>query len=394
MDRGDNNRPPGEASNEGAPPVNEGEGGRRGFPWGKFAVIAVLILLLLIAIPFACQALQGGGGDDAQQQEEGAPGQQDEGTPAGTDGAAGEGEEAAEEDAAQQGADGGSVASAELDELPEQTGDGTSVNVPRASISGASGWLAVRADDGGEPGEVLGYAPLQEGENTDVQVSLDTPVEGSGELFATVHADDPADGNFTYPDGDPTVESDGEAVQQSFAYDLSGAGEEAATDDQATDDAAADGAVGAVGADVNVGEQTGDGASVSVSGANLSGSSGWISVREDAGGEPGAVLGFAPLPEGENTDVEVPLDVALAGAGEVYVSVHADEPADGTFSYPDGDPTVEGAVEAVPYSVSGEGALPDTSGAVDTKTLNAVLGAALILFGALLFTARRRQQER
>ena len=73
------------------------------------------------------------------------------------------------------------------------------------------GWVAVHADDNGRPGEVLEYAPLREGENADVAVRLDRPAS-SGRLYAMVHADSPDDDRYTFPNGDPPVEADGQAV--------------------------------------------------------------------------------------------------------------------------------------------------------------------------------------
>lgn len=105
----------------------------------------------------------------------------------------------------------------------EQSGDGTTVTVPQARISGVDGWLAIHADDNGQPGEVLGHAPLREGENADVAVRLDKPAE-SGRLHAMVHADDPNDDSYTFPAGDPPVEADGQIVVEPVQYAVTGEG--------------------------------------------------------------------------------------------------------------------------------------------------------------------------
>jgi hypothetical protein len=51
-------------------------------------------------------------------------------------------------------------------------------------------------------------------------------------------------------------------------------------------------------------------------------STGWLVVRENIGGRPGAVLGYVPLNSGMNKDLTVPLR-ALPSSGTAIVSVHS-----------------------------------------------------------------------
>jgi hypothetical protein len=90
--------------------------------------------------------------------------------------------------------------------------------VPAATLEGTKGWLAVRANDGGEPGEVLGYSPLQAGTNNDVEVELDRPLDSSQRLYTTVHQERPADGKFTFPAEDPTATRGGQAAVEPIYY--------------------------------------------------------------------------------------------------------------------------------------------------------------------------------
>lgn len=220
---------------------------RRGRPWAWILAGIALLLLLLFLIPFACQALTGSGGDDAgsgagggQQEEtngaqgEGAGGAGDTGeattgsAPSGTTDASGE-------DTAPAGAtagDGEDAINADLASFGEVEGDGTSVTVPEASVTGTDGWLVIR-DAGGEEGTVLGHAPLPEGTSSDVTVELDDPV-GPGELYAMVHADDPADDDFTYPDGDPPIRSTEGVAVEPFEYAVTG--DEAASETPSGED--------------------------------------------------------------------------------------------------------------------------------------------------------------
>lgn len=238
------NRP----SNENAPRVPGEEGD--GAPWGKILAAVAALILLAILIPFACQAFGSGSDEGAGSQgssgseETSGEGNGGEGGSAGTDdnettGASGveetTGVEAAETNGSQEGR-----ATAELSGIGYQdNSDGESVTVPQAALSGSGGWLAIRADDGGEPGEVLGYAPLEEGENTDVEVEFDRPVESSQKLYAVVHAEDPADGDYTFPDGDPPIMQNGEMAAEPIQYAV--AGESEAADGDASDGDASDG---------------------------------------------------------------------------------------------------------------------------------------------------------
>lgn len=233
------NRP----SNEDAPRVPGEEGGR---PWGKIVLGLLLLLALALLIPFACQALQGSGeggsGDPgssgAQETTAEGPGSGQNGTAVGngnggttvaSDGqGAPDGEETTTQDAAgdggeQAGAEAGGAEARIADIGRAGSQDGRVVEIPRAEISGTEGWIAVHADDGGEPGEVLGVAPLSAGENTGIEVELDRPLDSSQRLYAMIHGEDPADGEYTFPDGDPPVEEGGEAVVEPFDYELASA---------------------------------------------------------------------------------------------------------------------------------------------------------------------------
>lgn len=235
-------------SNEGAPPADPEDRRRRGGPpWGRIIAALIGLLLLALLIPLACQALRGsdpgGSAGDTEGEQQGAAEEttreqaQGGGNTAASGGAAGEttsgaAAPAAGGDTAASGAAGGrtggeiaagAAPTAALDTGAEQSGDGTTVTVPQAEISGVDGWLAIHADDNGQPGEVLGRAPLREGENADVAVPLDAPAS-SGRLYAMVHADDPDDDRYTFPDGDPPVEADGQTVVEPIQYTVTGEG--------------------------------------------------------------------------------------------------------------------------------------------------------------------------
>lgn len=206
------NRP----SNQDAPRVPGEEGG--GTPWGKIIAALIGLLLLVVLIPLACQALRDSGdegfGSQPASESQGGGGAQGDGG----GGAAGE-TTAADESTGAQSAD--REVTGDIVGIERRSGDGTSVTIPEATISGADGWIAVHADNEGEPRAVLGEAPVKEGENISVEVPLDEPLNSSGRLYAMLHVDDPADGDYTFPDGDPPLDADGETVTEPFRYAVS-----------------------------------------------------------------------------------------------------------------------------------------------------------------------------
>lgn len=108
--------------------------------------------------------------------------------------------------------------------VQDQTGDGTAVTVPQASISGSNGWVVIHADDNGSPGAVLGQVFIQEGQSNDVSVPLDQPLSSSQTLYAMIHEDNPADQQYTFPqNGDAPVQADGQVVVKPFQFTLGGA---------------------------------------------------------------------------------------------------------------------------------------------------------------------------
>lgn len=216
-------------------PGEEDSGRKRPVLWIVLGL--VLLLLLAVLIPFACQAMGGGqGGNGGQGAQGGAEqgsddkgagdgaGNKARGDKAGGEGGTGPGKAAPGETASDGGGErsGGSGGTQEAAvtrlSARDQSGGGAAVTVPAATLEGTKGWLAVRADDGGGPGAVLGHAPLKAGANEDVRVELDRPLASSQRLYATVHAESPADGKFTFPADDPTATRGGRAAVQPISY--------------------------------------------------------------------------------------------------------------------------------------------------------------------------------
>ena len=85
-------------------------------------------------------------------------------------------------------------------------------------VAPANGWMVVhKTEDGMKPGPVIGYAPLKEGENTDVTAILTEEVASGGKVMLMLHGEDGGmqTGGFEYSLGakeDGPVKVDGNLV--------------------------------------------------------------------------------------------------------------------------------------------------------------------------------------
>jgi plastocyanin len=92
--------------------------------------------------------------------------------------------------------------------------DGT-VTIDEAVLADG-GWMVVHQAVNGNPGPVVGFAPLEPGVNENVVVDIDVS-QATPSLIAMLHVDDGNLGEYEFPDADPPVLVDGEMVIQSFA---------------------------------------------------------------------------------------------------------------------------------------------------------------------------------
>jgi hypothetical protein len=113
----------------------------------------------------------------------------------------------------------GAVAAQEND-TPSLTIEDQALYITVATVvSNGPGWVVVHADDNGSPGEVIGYAPVEDGENTDIEVELD-PNRITETLHVMLHEDTGEEGVFDFPDADPPVEVDGETLVTSITLQM------------------------------------------------------------------------------------------------------------------------------------------------------------------------------
>lgn len=225
---------------------------------------------------------------------------------------------------------------------------GVDATVTVASVSAPEpGWVVIHADEDGEPGEILGFQPVDAGESTDVRVELD-PTRLTGTLHAMLHVDAGEEGEFEFPGEDePVTGEQGAIVMQPF--DLTG--NALGVEEQAPDE------TNAVNVPLVLAEQAG-----------------WLVIHADEDGEPGPVIGFAAVEEGLNTDVQVEIDVAQA-TRTVYAMLHVDTGVEGEFEFPDEDPPAEGAEGSPivqPFTLTSISAAPGDSGGTASVSIQSI----------------------
>ena len=93
-----------------------------------------------------------------------------------------------------------------------QSSNGTAV-VVNSSVLPEGGYLVIHASEDGEAGEVLGNSSYFEpGEQENVTVMLDAPLDESQELIAMAHQDTNDNQVYEFPEADDPYTVDGDAV--------------------------------------------------------------------------------------------------------------------------------------------------------------------------------------
>lgn len=193
------------------------------------------------------------------------------------------------------------------------------------------GWLIVHADADGSPGPILGYSPVQTGENEDVVVEIDS-AQATETLYGMLHVDAGTEDVLDFPGGDdvPATDSQGNIVTPSFVLNIINS--VSASDQELADDET-----------VNIDEV-------------VSAGPGWLVVHADADGKPGAILGMTPVQKGVNMGVGVEIDSSNA-TETLYAMLHVDAGTEGAFDFPDGEdvPAVDasGNIVTPPFVISG-----------------------------------------
>ena len=211
--------------------------------------------------------------------------------------------------------------------VSDQDASGGKVTIEKV-VADQAGWLVIHITRNGAPGPVIGQAPIAEGSNENVEVTIDLD-QATQQLFAMLHLDGGTEGEYEFPGDDVPVFVDDVIVNVPFqaAFPTSDA---VAASDQASAD-------GTVTVDLVSATQPG-----------------WIVIHADADGGPGAVIGFAAIEVDNNANVGVEIDLDQATA-TLYAMLHLDLAAAGEYEFPGDDAPVfdaDGNVVLAPFTLT------------------------------------------
>lgn len=223
--------------------------------------------------------------------------------------------------------------------------DPSVVTIDSVTTDGDDLWVGIYPDEHVHPGEIIGVSNLVEGAEEpveDIEVELDDELQDEMVLWAVLHVDDPADGEFTHfddGDEDPPAEVDGDVVQASFTASL---------EDEDPDDP--------VDPAIVVSDQTleHDAADAVAVDEVTTPEAGYVAIHEGTEDTAHHIVGVSDLLEDETTaDLEIELD-RDAEDGEVFWAVLYYDDGAGQFDPDDhGDPktaqTFEVSVEPPPF---------------------------------------------
>ncbi len=241
--------------------------------------------------------------------------------------------------------------------------DGT-INIASVTTQ-QNGFVVVHADNGeGAPGPVIGFAPVTAGQNTDVAVELDS--EGVTDVvFPMLHVDTGEAGTYEFGQvegADGPVVIDGNVA----TFPITVGTPAMRVPDQIV-----------IGSDATMDMNPNPSLTAT---QVLSEGPGWLVVHADGGGQPGAVLGFAAVEDGTNTNVVVELD-SEGVTPVLYPMLHVDTGEMGAYEFgevegADGPVMVDDSVLTFPIN-----AAPSITyeGSLDGNTLtvaNAVIDVA------------------
>jgi hypothetical protein len=164
-------------------------------------------------------------------------------------------------------------------------------------ISNGPGWIAIYNELDGQPGFIIGSAPLADGLNEQVAVSL-LPSRLTPQLYARLHVDSEPGDDFNFPAQDPEVRYNGR-LPSAVAF---------RTDETAH----------ALVRD----QQLGEGNTLTVDHI-VSAVNAWAAIYADADGQAGELLGRTWIPAGINRDVLVEVDPPPA-PGVVHLVLYED----------------------------------------------------------------------
>jgi len=199
--------------------------------------------------------------------------------------------------------------------LEDQRVEGSSLTIASVTMPD-DGWVVVRLDQGGGPGEIIGISDLlRKGVIARVPIPFFLPITGDTVVHATIHVDLDRDGVYTYEAPDSLTDeiatfANGEAATALSTIELLPPLQpgEATLEEQRT-----------------------DGTSVLAAAAVLP-APGFVALMSNVQGEPGEVLAITELlPAGTVADILFTPAAPLRVSGLVFLVAWVDRDEDGLF---------------------------------------------------------------
>jgi len=229
------------------------------------------------------------------------------------------------------------------------------------------GWLLIRKDKKGAPGDVIGFAPVRRGTTTTIRVDVQpTDAYGNDNITLTLWATLVADPNALTP-----LASPGPAITQYTNMAVVAFTSRKASGITSWPSPAGANKILVQAQDVDAGQLTAD----SVTAAQDS----WLLIRKDKKGVPGDVIGFAPIHQG--TTMSVRVDIQLTDyygddniTPTLWATLVPDPNALTPLASPDSIAFQEASVAVVAFSSSVAGAAASNQ-ATTTSSVSSSSGA-------------------
>lgn len=202
------------------------------------------------------------------------------------------------------------VAAPEVTVADQELADEDLIFIDRV-VATEPGWITIQADQDDSPGEVLGFAPVDRGENENVAIKLNWR-EASPTLHAVLYEDDGEMGRFEGPEKDKLVVVGEDPVAATFRATFP--------------------------PDILVVDQPVLNGSITVERATSFGP-GWVAIYQDDNGGLGNIIGWSRLEDGVNHDIVI-TTTESAVTPILYLMLHEDQETIGEFGFPRTDPQV------------------------------------------------------
>jgi len=225
---------------------------------------------------------------------------------------------------------------------------GSGIIVVESVTAAQDGWIVIYKNPNFTVGEIVGYAPVRQGTNTNMKVTIDTGRIGDqSTLWARLHVDNEVKGLLEVgqgdlPENDGPVTQNGRAVVTAFGT----ASRFAAAETAPT--AAAPTPTPVVSRPVKttkpaasnqiVVKSQGLSSGVIVVESVTAAQDGWIVIYKNPNFTVGEIVGYAPVRQGANTNVKVTIDTEkVSDLPTLWARLHVDNEVKGLLEVGQGD---------------------------------------------------------